>query len=99
VNEAGLAAQRTRLAWRRTVVSAAAVTLLAVRPALTGRAGAFQLLAAAAALGGWAVLVVAARRRDHGLAGRAPATTGWSAPGLAAATVAYAVLAVLLVLV
>ncbi len=98
MSDAGLAAQRTRLAWRRTLISAAAVTLLAVRPALTRADGALDVPVAAAALAGWAVLVLAVRRRERGLARRPPAPPGWSLPGVALAAVAYAALAALLVL-
>jgi uncharacterized membrane protein YidH (DUF202 family) len=70
--EAGLSAQRTRLAWRRTAMSAAAVALLAVRPAVTGDADPTRVLAAAAAMVGWVALVAIAYRRGRGLDARPP---------------------------
>jgi hypothetical protein len=82
-----LAEERTRLAWRRTVMAAAAVTLLAARPALSPGAGPVQIAVAAAALGGWAVLVVLAYRRrrgrdDYALLAWAAAVLGYAALGL-----------------
>ncbi|GAA0801573.1 DUF202 domain-containing protein [Spirilliplanes yamanashiensis] len=96
MSDAGLSAQRTRLAWRRTAVAAAVVTLLAARPAVTDPAPG-TVLAGAAALAGWAVLVAAVRRRERGLRGARPAEAGWSLPGTALATVAYAALGALLI--
>ena len=70
--DAGASAERTRLAWRRTGLSAAAVGLLAARPAFTPDAGAAQVLLAAAAMAGWAILVRLAYLRVRGLRRRPP---------------------------
>ena len=50
----GAAAERTRLAWRRTGLSATVVALLVARPAFTPGAGPGTHLIAASALAGWA---------------------------------------------
>ncbi|HEU4349549.1 MAG TPA: DUF202 domain-containing protein [Actinoplanes sp.] len=63
----GAAAQRTRLAWRRTGLSAAVVGLLAARPAFRPDAGARFVLLAAAAMIGWAALTGLAYRRARDL--------------------------------
>ena len=69
----GAAAERTRLSWRRTGLSASAVGLLAVRPAFTPGAGTADVLLAAAAMVAWAALVALAYRRARGLAAARPA--------------------------
>lgn len=63
----GASAERTRLAWRRTGLSATAVALLAVRPAFHPDAGPATFLIAAAAMACWAALIAVAYRRSHGL--------------------------------
>jgi uncharacterized membrane protein YidH (DUF202 family) len=63
----GASAERTRLAWRRTGLSATAVGLLAARPAFAPHAGAGHWLIAAAGMAGWAALVALAYRRSAGL--------------------------------
>ncbi|MFI5490925.1 DUF202 domain-containing protein [Actinoplanes sp. NPDC051859] len=63
----GAAAERTRLAWRRTGMSAAAVALLAARPAFAPSARPAVILIAGIMLAGWAALVALGYRRAHGL--------------------------------
>jgi uncharacterized membrane protein YidH (DUF202 family) len=63
----GASAERTRLAWRRTGLSATAVALLAARPAFTPDAGAVTYLGAAATMAGWAALIGLSYRRSRGL--------------------------------
>jgi hypothetical protein len=63
----GASAERTRLAWRRTGLSAAAVALLAARPAFSPEAGTGRWLVAACAMAGWAALIALAYRRARGL--------------------------------
>jgi hypothetical protein len=70
--ETGLSAQRTRLAWRRTAMSGAVVTLLAARPAAGDDAGPVDLVVAAIAMAGWLALVAVAYRRRRGLNARPP---------------------------
>jgi len=71
----GVAAERTRLAWRRTGLTAAVAGLLAVRPAFGPDAGVFAVLLAAAAMAGWATMTALAFRRGRGLDER-PARPG-----------------------
>ncbi|GAB1642707.1 DUF202 domain-containing protein [Krasilnikovia sp. MM14-A1259] len=68
----GASAERTRLAWRRTGLSATAVGLLMLRPAFVPHPGATTVLAVAAAMAIWAVLVALGYRRVHGLIARPP---------------------------
>lgn len=94
----GASAERTRLAWRRTGMSATAVALLAARPAFTPGAGAGILLVAAAAMAGWAALVALAYRRVRGLNARPPRPGQRTVTAYAAMTVAFAVLGTVLVM-
>jgi hypothetical protein len=94
----GAATERTRLAWRRTGLSAAAVSLLAVRPAFRPGAGVPAWLIAAAAMAAWAALVALGHRRLRGLA-TAPPTSGRRAiVAYALITASFAVLGVLVVM-
>lgn len=96
--DAGLSTQRTGLAWRRTGLSAAAVTLLAVRPAVGGHSGPGRVLACAVVMGCWAAMVAVAIRRSRGLAVRPPQPSRRAMPAYALLTVAIAVIGMLLVL-
>jgi hypothetical protein len=93
----GASAERTRLAWRRTGLSAAAAGLLAVRPAFAPDAGPAHLVLAAAAMAGWAVLVALAYRRARGLAARPPQPGRRAVTACAAVTVGLAVIGGLVV--
>ena len=93
----GASAARTRLAWRRTGLSASAVGLLALRPAFAPGAGAAHLLLAAAAMAGWAVLVGLAYRRARGLAAPQPLPGRRTITLYAAVTVGFAVIGGLVV--
>ncbi len=88
----GAAAERTRLAWRRTGLSASAVGLLAVRPAFGPDAGAAELLTAAAAMVAWAALVALAYRRARDLAAHRPLAAGRTVTAYALITVGFALL-------
>jgi uncharacterized membrane protein YidH (DUF202 family) len=94
----GAAAERTRLAWRRTVLSGTIVGLLAVRPAFAPRADAAAFLLAAAAMVGWTILVAFAYRRNRGLAAAPPQPGRGSIPASAWITVGFAILGGLVVL-
>jgi uncharacterized protein DUF202 len=93
----GASADRTRLAWRRTGLSASAVALLAVRPAFAPDAGAAHLLLAAAAMAGWVALVALAYRRARGLAAPLPRPGRRAVTAYAAITIGFAVLGGLVV--
>ncbi|MFF8503342.1 DUF202 domain-containing protein [Streptomyces anulatus] len=59
----GLQPERTRLAWRRTTLSATVVALLAVRQALHGGATAAALVAVSLSALAWLGFLVVAHRR------------------------------------
>jgi uncharacterized membrane protein YidH (DUF202 family) len=65
--DVGASAERTRLAWRRTSLSATTVALLAVRPAFKPHPGVTAILITAGVLTGWAALVALGYRRSRGL--------------------------------
>lgn len=94
----GAAAERTRLAWRRTSLSAAAVALLAARPAFAPDADLLTALLAAAAMTGWASLVALAYRRARGLAQRPPVVGHRTVIAYTAVIVGFAVIAGLVVI-
>jgi len=94
----GAAAERTRLAWRRTALSGAVVGLLIVRPAFAPRADAAALRVATAAMAGWTALTTVAYRRTRGLAAAPPRLSHRSIPVSAWITVGFAILGGLVVL-
>jgi hypothetical protein len=94
----GASAERTRLAWRRTGMSATVVVLLVARPAFTPGADAGIFLVAAAAMAGWAALVALAYRRARGLNARPPRPGRRTITAYSAMTVAFAVLGTVLVM-
>jgi uncharacterized membrane protein YidH (DUF202 family) len=94
----GASAERTRLAWRRTGLSASAVGLLALRPAFRPDAGVAAWLIAAAAMAAWAVLIALAYRRVRGLATLRPPPSRRVVPVYALTAAAFAVLGVVIVL-
>jgi hypothetical protein len=87
--------QRTRLAWRRTVLAAAVVGLLLVRLAVQRHAA--WLVPVAAGL--WLVTAVAAQARIAALAVAEPAPVRRAVPVVVLATLGYVVLGALVVLV
>jgi uncharacterized membrane protein YidH (DUF202 family) len=88
----GASAERTRLAWRRTGLSATAVGLLAVRPAFRPDTGAVTWLIAAASMIAWVLLVTLAYRRARGLATLPPTPGRRLVPIYALTAAAFAVL-------
>lgn len=94
----GASAERTRLAWRRTALSAAAVALLFARPAFNPAEGAFTWLAAALAMAGWALLVGLAYHRARGLVVHPPRPGRLVVPAYASITLGFAVLGGLVVM-
>ncbi|GAB2573273.1 hypothetical protein Aab01nite_19750 [Paractinoplanes abujensis] len=89
----GASAERTRLAWRRTTLSAGVLVLLAARPAFGPGAGPGQWIAAALAGLGWSALVALAYRRARALRRHPPFPGRRSITAYALTTVALAVLA------
>jgi hypothetical protein len=85
----GASAARTRLAWRRTGLSATAVALLAV--------GARATVAAGAAMAAWAVLVALAYRRSAGLDTHPPTRGRRTVITYALVTIGFAVIGGLVV--
>ncbi len=94
----GRAPERTRLAWRRTVLALAVTALLCLRLALAGGIGAGQLLVAAIAIMLWlgALLVTFRRRRALVRPGSGIGRTLQLCAGIA---VTYALLGAILILV
>jgi uncharacterized membrane protein YidH (DUF202 family) len=88
----GASAERTRLAWRRTGLSATAVALLTARPAFAPHAGAVRTLAAAAAMAAWAALIALAYRRSRRLETRPPRASRRTVTAYAVITMGFAVL-------
>ncbi|GIE83995.1 DUF202 domain-containing protein [Actinoplanes regularis] len=94
----GAAPERTRLAWRRTGMSAAAVALLATRPAFSPGAGPAEWLVAAASMAGWAACAALALQRAPGLRVRPPRTAARTIRAYALITTALAVIGGLVVM-
>jgi uncharacterized membrane protein YidH (DUF202 family) len=94
----GASAERTRLAWRRTGLSATAVGLLAARPAFDPAAGWAKWLTAALAMAGWAFLISLAYGRTHGLSANPPRPGRRTIRAYALATIAFAAIGGLVVM-
>jgi uncharacterized membrane protein YidH (DUF202 family) len=88
----GASPERTRLAWRRTSLSAAAVGLLTVRPAFVPGAGPAEWLAAAAAMVAWAGIAGVSLHRAHHLRARLPGPAPRSVHAYALLVTALAIL-------
>ena len=93
----GASALRTRLAWRRTALSATAVGLLAARPSFAPHAGTASMLVAASAMVCWAALVAITYRRSRGLGGRPPRPGRRTVTAYALITIGFAVIGGLVV--
>jgi uncharacterized membrane protein YidH (DUF202 family) len=94
----GASAERTRLSWRRTGLSATAVGLLAVRPAFRPGAGPVTWLIAATAMAAWVILVALAYYRARGLATLPPRTGSRVVPVYALTAALFAILGGLVVM-
>jgi uncharacterized membrane protein YidH (DUF202 family) len=94
----GASAERTRLAWRRTVLSATVVALLVVRPVVHSSAAVTDWLAGGLAMACWAGLAGIAYRRQRGLAARPPHPARRTIPAYALITVTLAILGGLVVI-
>jgi uncharacterized membrane protein YidH (DUF202 family) len=94
----GASAERTRLAWRRTVLSATVVALFMVRPVMHAEAAVKDWLISGLAIGCWAGLVGIAYHRQRGLAPRPPHPGRRTIPVYALITVTFAILGGLVVI-
>ena len=95
--EAGSAsAERTRLAWRRTVLAITVVVVLSTRLALVGGSP-FGTAVAAAGLVGWLAVLAVTYRRIRAMAAASPAQAGRVLPLAALAAAGFAALGALLV--
>jgi uncharacterized membrane protein YidH (DUF202 family) len=94
----GASAERTRLAWRRTALASTAVVLLTVRLATRDRFTVLGALAVAAALLVWLAQMWLTQRRIHAIDRHAPTEVMRALPALSLTAIAFALLAVLLVL-
>ncbi|HET6534007.1 MAG TPA: DUF202 domain-containing protein [Actinoplanes sp.] len=97
MTDSGAAAERTRLAWRRTGLSVTVVALLAVRPAVTDGDGATLILLAAATMVVWAMTIALIYRRTTGLRTRPPRPGRSSVIGCAVLTLTLAIIGGLVV--
>ena len=94
----GASAERTRLAWRRTALASTAVVLLTVRLAIRDRFTVLGALVIAAALLVWLAQMWLTRRRIHAIDRHEPTQVMGALPALSLTAIAFALLAVLLVL-
>ena len=94
----GASAERTRLAWRRTGLSATAVGLLAARPAFRPDAGVLTWLIAAVAMALWVTMIALAFRRSRGLLSLPPRPARRAIPAYALLAAALATLGGLVVM-
>ena|ERR1700754_4111944 len=94
----GASAERTRLAWRRTVLSASVVALLMIRPVLRPSAAVTDWLIGSLAMACWAGLLGIAYHRQRGLGTRPPHRGRRTIPAYALITVTFAILGGLVVI-
>jgi len=94
----GASAERTRLAWRRTALASTAVVLLTVRLATRDRLTVLGALAIAAALLVWLAQMWLTQRRIHASDRHEPTEVMRALPALSLTAIAFALLAVVLVL-
>lgn len=88
--------ERTRFAWRRTVLAGTAVAVLAVRQALLAEPAWLRAIGTAAALLIWLAALVAGHRRVVSL-GRGVSSPGVGPLVATAVTVGFAVLGLVLI--
>lgn len=93
----GLQSERTRLAWRRTVLTATACLLLLLRQALNeGTPRPIDVAALIVGLASWIVFALAAQRRIHAMRLERPAGTARLISLTGAAAIGLTLSAVLL---
>lgn len=83
--------ERTRLSWRRTMLAATVVALLASRQALPAPAP-VAAAAIAAVAAGWLLLLAVSGRRIVDMSAAVPAPVRWAVPLAALATTGFAAL-------
>jgi hypothetical protein len=93
----GASVERTRLAWRRTGMSATVVALLAARPAFRPDAGVPAWLCAALAMAAWVTMIAIAYRRSFALRRTPPRPGRRAIPAYALLVAAMAALGGLVV--
>jgi uncharacterized membrane protein YidH (DUF202 family) len=94
----GASAERTRLAWRRTVLSGTGVALLGVRLATRSHWVAVGALGVVAFLVAWLAQMAVANRRIQAMAKREPPHVRRALPATALLTAGLAVLGIALTL-
>ena len=92
-------AERTRLSWRRTTLSATLSVLLIGRLAVHDNVSPLGALAIALALICWLAFMWLTHRRITAMSHRVPATIGRTLPAVALTIVAFAVIGIILVVV
>jgi peptidoglycan biosynthesis protein MviN/MurJ (putative lipid II flippase) len=96
MSDSGASPERTRLAWRRTVLTGTAAALLALRPAFADP-GRPELLAASGAMAGFVALVALSYRRSRGLKQQPPQPGRRTVVACALVTVGLAIIGGLVV--
>jgi len=96
LRDAALQPERTRLAWRRTILAGTVVALLAVRLAVLDPRAAAPL-ATAAALLGWLALLRFGYRRITAMTADRPVAAGRALPLTALAVVWFGAIGVVLI--
>jgi uncharacterized membrane protein YidH (DUF202 family) len=94
----GASAERTRLAWRRTVLTTTGVALLAVRLATRAGSDLATALGITVVFLAWLAQLLVANRRIQAMSNREPPHVRRSLPATALLTVALAVLGIALTL-
>ncbi len=93
----GASAERTRFAWRRTVLTASVVAILTIRVIVHEELTAWRSVAIPITCIGWLTGLWLAQRRIHAMASRQPAAIGRTLPAIALLVVAFAILGIVLV--
>lgn len=88
--------ERTRLAWRRTVLTVTVVGLLGTRLAIQQPTDTLRLLTVAAVLVGWLAVLLVGWRRIAAMAAREPVPVRWAVPLTTLATLGLAGLGLIL---
>lgn len=94
----GASAERTRLAWRRTVLATTVVSLLTVRLAVRDGVTPVKAVVVAAALLGWLAQLWVTQRRIQMMAQPKPGGIGRTLPAISLVIVGYAVLGIVLLI-